>query len=272
MFIYTFGDMTQITLYFLACCLISSIAVVVNWFSYKMLMAEAIFSTLLGSLGIKKKLHAASFFVTLLIPFVIFPVAAYFLSPKIYSLPYSDTTRSLIYISFSIFPFLCLMLIFGWLLVKKIRHQRFQLRLAQMIAADPSVELLSHKFNSLSPGRGILELKVRIDNLIPVIPKISFETRLLEDIYFYKLYDDTGDSGWLEASFEDGRWIFSNSTTKKKISDDETGIPYQVRFSRSYDQQPYGLPRSIRLILGARNPVSGNTEYFYYRDLVLDSL
>jgi|GEM_PF-5993061 len=263
--------MTRLALYFLVCCLISAAAAIANWFSYKILMAEAIFSSLWSGLGINTKLWSAVFFLSLLILLLIFPVAAYFLKSEIYLLPISDTTRSLIYICFSIFPLLCLIPVLLSLLIKRFKFGRFQSRLLKMIEADPEIEVLDYQFKNQSSARGILELEVRISNLLPAVSRVVFQTRFLEDVHFRIPVDGKGDSGWIEAVSENGMWVFiSDCITKKKLSDSEASVRYQVRFSRSYDEQPYLLPKRIRLILGAHDPVYHNIERIYYRDFNLD--
>lgn len=263
----TISDIPLILLSFLVCCLVTVIAVLAGFYSYKLLMAEWFFSSLWSGLGINTKFYSVILILSSIFPFVIFPGSAYVLRSNIYSLPYSDDVTFWIYWIYSLFPFSCIIFLSIFLVFRQARFNRFQLKLADLIAAEPLVDILKCSFINTPHDRSEVELTVRISNVNPIVPEFVFETRFAEDDRFFKFYGEADYSGWVRAILENGTWKFPDSKASGIESEAGIVINYRVRYGRWLEAKPENYPTKFRFVLAARNHMTGNWEHFFYRDI-----
>jgi len=114
--------MTIIILAFLACLVVSIIAVIVAFYALKAVIIEIVSSAIWSGFGIPLLKCSILSLLGFLTPLIIFPVTAYFISPSIYALQYDKDTTSEILFVFAGFPYFFLpipIIYLLWLFVRK---------------------------------------------------------------------------------------------------------------------------------------------------------
>jgi len=90
---------------FVICLVVSAVAVFAAFYALSGIIIELFASALWSRFGIPLILLSVICLVGFLTPFVIFPAAAYFLSPSIYVLQYEEKTTFGILLFFAGFPY-----------------------------------------------------------------------------------------------------------------------------------------------------------------------
>lgn len=226
----------------------------------------------------------------------IHPLGAYLTRYSVYKLTGSQQIRALVFVGFSCFPLILVFLLYTLNSVNSnvsfrieehervVRQRRFEADvMTPLRAAGVEVDVLNARIiesrnqngmvdaNENRRDTGELELTLQVKNVPSIVPRYILAIELLDDINisFY--------GGELEATNENGRWIFRDNMTREIISNNPDAVTFIIGFPRNEANTNY-FPKSItpRLSLRATDyaitgyyPVENST--FYNQKVEIES-